>query len=275
MSLLDQTKSRMEELNISPKRSMGQNFLISEHVVDKIIARVESLNPSHLIEIGPGLGALTDRLRKVSCPLRLIELDRALAQYWRNQGLDVVEDDALKVKWSHLQLPAGSVLVSNLPYQISTHLVVDRCLEPAGVSHMVLMFQKEVAERLRARPRTPAYGLLSPMAQTFWKIDKLLEAAPRAFWPVPNVASQVLVFSRQPSPLPGWEFHFLQLLKGAFSHRRKFLIKNLSQMSGKFRVNEKDWPVLFERLGIGAKVRAEELSPERYIELARKLKDRI
>lgn len=255
---LGELKEKMAELEIRSKRSLGQNFLVSDQVVDRIVHAVRSVRPAFLIEIGPGLGALTDPLAEFH-PL-LVELDHDLALYWRERNYQVIETDALKMDWDQLTLPENTWLVSNLPYQISTHLVVDRCFGPKRLSGMVLMFQKEVAQRLMASIRTPEYGLLSVMAQTFWDIKKVADASPRDFHPPPKVASRVLKFVRRPVSL---ELGFLTFVKVAFSHRRKFLLKNLGALGDK----NVHWPAFMEEMSIDLKARAEELTPAQFAEL--------
>lgn len=270
-SLWARTKARLAELGVEPKRSLGQNFLVSNAVVARIVDAVNSQNPQHLIEVGPGVGALTEELIKIDSPLALVELDSTFASYWQTRGLSVNEGDALKIDWSQLNLPAGTVLVSNLPYQISTHIVVERCLGPEAISAMVLMFQKEVAQRFNARPRSEAYGLLSVMAQSHFSISKVCDAGPRDFKPPPKVASQVLLFKRLDFVYPGQSAKFLTFLKVAFAQRRKLLSKNLLAIGNKSTLNQKAIEVLLEELGVGAKARAEELSVDQFLQLFKML----
>lgn len=252
-------KARMEELGVSAKRSLGQNFLINPHVIEKIVAETSESNRSGLlIEIGPGLGSLTEPLLQLGRSLTLLELDREFAAYWRSRGLNVIEGDALHVDWENLVGETGATLVSNLPYQISTHLVVDRCFGPSRLTHMILMFQKEVAQRLAARPRTKEYGFLSVMAQTYWDFEKVTDASARDFLPVPNVASRVLSFHRKPGRLA--EREYLRLLKAAFRQRRKFLLKNLKELGHNGVGHNPFWEPRLEQLGVSLKARAEELT---------------
>ena len=264
MKLAD-LKARMQELEIRSKRSLGQNFLVSDFVIDKIIAAAHVSEPNKLIEIGPGLGALTEKLADLK-PL-LIELDSDLAAFWRERGFEVIEADALKIDWNELPLIENTWLVSNLPYQISTHLVIDRCFGPSHLHGMILMFQKEVAQRLTSLVRTPNYGLLSVMAQNYWKISKVADAAPKDFFPPPKIASRVLKFVRKPSE--DLDDGFLKFLKAAFSHRRKFMLKNLKQLGHK-KVTPMEQHL--ESMDIGLKVRAEEVTPEQFAELYRRWK---
>lgn len=267
MSLVFDLKTRLQEMGLAPKKAFGQNFLVNAAVIDKIIQEVRARVSTDLVEIGPGLGALTEPLLSVGLKPRLIELDRDLVEYWRSRDLNVIDHDAIKLDWSELQLRPDSILVSNLPYQISTHLVVDRCFGPINLRYMVLMFQKEVAQKLTAAPRTPEYGLLSVMAQSHFKIKRVVDAAPRDFYPAPKVASRVLAFERLPNPVLGERF--LKFLKAAFAFRRKFLLKNLKAVVDKSKLER--LPELFSELGLSEKARPEELTVAQFQVLFKKV----
>lgn len=259
-----------EALGIAAKKSLGQNFLVSDVVIERIIQKARSFQPESLIEIGPGPGALTYFLRKMECPFQVIELDRVLAQYWREQGLNVVEADALQWDWAPiLQASGKKVLVSNLPYQISSSIVIERSLDAAGLDHMVLMFQKEVAQRMVAKPKTENYGLLSVIAQNFWKMETVTEAGPRDFSPPPKVASRVLAFTKKPSLVQNRKT-YLQFVKAAFAQRRKLLKKNLSVLFQQRSVSEDQLVGWLRDLGFPETARAEELSPEQFVLLYKK-----
>lgn len=263
-------KSRLNEMGISPKKAFGQNFLVSPLVISKIIEAVQRRQHADLLEIGPGLGALTEPLAQQQLKPRLIELDRDLVEHWRARGFDVIEDDALKIDWENLNLRPNSLLVSNLPYQISTHLVVDRCFGPQNLKFMILMFQKEVAQRLTAQPRTKEYGLLSVMAQTYFKMEKVADASPKDFYPPPKIASRVLAFERKPDPQLGTTF--LKLLKAAFAQRRKFLLKNIKGVVDKATAER--LPEIWAAQKLKPQARAEELKPEQWVSLYRALYER-
>ncbi|MBX7231704.1 MAG: 16S rRNA (adenine(1518)-N(6)/adenine(1519)-N(6))-dimethyltransferase RsmA [Bdellovibrionales bacterium] len=266
--LTQQTKNRMIELGIRPQKSLGQNFLINEHVVSKIITEVILKNSPSIIEIGPGLGALTEGLKNLNrINLQVIELDAQLARFWRQQGLHVIENDALKLDWSRLNLNCDTTLVSNLPYQISTHLVVDRCFGPSQIKFMILMFQKEVAERILAKPRSKSYGFLSIISQSHWKITKLIDVDPGSFWPAPKISSRVLVFEKMEPPFPGLEKPFFNFLKLAFAQRRKFLSKNLMALSSPKQLTLQQIGLWLESIGENQKARAEELSVPQFQKL--------
>ncbi|MEK6774941.1 MAG: 16S rRNA (adenine(1518)-N(6)/adenine(1519)-N(6))-dimethyltransferase RsmA [Bdellovibrionota bacterium] len=256
----ERLKLFLEKFPLEAKKSLGQNFLISDHVVDKILEAAKSFQPENLIEIGPGPGALTEHLRKWQVPLRLLELDRFLAAHWRDQGCEVIEGDALQMDWEELIGEKKIVLVSNLPYQISSSLLIDRSLDTKGLQAMVLMFQKEVAQRINAKESTEEYGLLSVIAQNFWQIKKVCEASPRDFSPAPRIASRVLSFVKCDSKIKNRR-KFLKFVKASYARRRKQLKSNL--------MSDPEWqdktptylPAWLESRQLPLSVRAEELSP--------------
>ncbi|MGZ3793424.1 MAG: 16S rRNA (adenine(1518)-N(6)/adenine(1519)-N(6))-dimethyltransferase RsmA [Bdellovibrio sp.] len=269
---MSQSRERLEktlqELGILAKKSLGQNFLVSDLVIERIINQVKEFKPEVLIEVGPGPGALTYFLREMGVPLTLIELDRVIAAYWREQGLKVLEEDALKLDWNQFYSDHDKkvVFVSNLPYQISSSIVIERSLEEKGVEHMVLMFQKEVAQRIRALAKTEHYGLLSVIAQTFWKTSMVTEAGPRDFSPPPRVASRVLGFSRIPTEIQNRP-KFLQFVKAAFAQRRKLLKSNLSGILNQKTLTEEQLVHFLTERGFKETARAEELSPIQFVQL--------
>lgn len=261
--------SRMEEMGVSPKRSLGQNFLVSENVTGKIIEAVTKSSPTSLLEIGPGLGSLTDRLRELDTKeFTLIELDEKFAKHWNEQGLKVIEQDALQIDWLNFsEIKDGTVLVSNLPYQISASLVMElSSLDRPLFRSMILMFQKEVAERIVAKSETKEYGILSVVAQNRWKIKKVIDAAPACFHPRPRVASRVLQFDFDREGYGSRKF--LKFVKAAFQNRRKLLIKSLKGIDGSF-----DWTNSLESLKKKPTVRAEELTSMEWRKLYNEYQD--
>ncbi|MES2854864.1 MAG: 16S rRNA (adenine(1518)-N(6)/adenine(1519)-N(6))-dimethyltransferase RsmA [Bdellovibrionota bacterium] len=265
---------RLQELGVDPKRSLGQNFLISDHVVNKIMMAVKTAPFSEIIEVGPGLGAITEDILAVAkeknVRLTLLELDRMFVGYWSNreEDLRVIEGDALKVDWKSLSLAPQTIFVSNLPYQISSSLVIERSLEPAGITRMILMFQKEVAQRIGAKAKTPEYGLLTVIAQTFWETATVCDAGPGDFFPPPNVSSRVLVFRERPVIEGLDRQNFLKFAKAGFAQRRKLLSKNLT--AGFLNGNPGSSALLekaFKEVGLLPTARAEELDPPTFVRL--------
>jgi 16S rRNA (adenine1518-N6/adenine1519-N6)-dimethyltransferase len=246
---------RMNELQVFAKKSLGQNFLVSDSVIQKILAAVADESPEKVIEIGPGCGALTDLLIGKYPELTLIELDRELAAFWRQQNQNVIEGDALRLDWGFAQ---GQLLVSNLPYQISSSLVIERSMDEKPLSAMILMFQKEVAQRIRAQQQTEHYGMLSVIAQEFWGIETVCDAGPREFRPAPKVSSRVLKFKPRKSNIDNPK-QYLSFVKACFQQRRRVLSTNLAALSDAF--DQSQFQPWLEKNKKNEKVRAEELSP--------------
>lgn len=272
---------KIRQTGTGPKRSLGQNFLISDHVIDRILENAfdfgdsvfwsKAEKPLGMIEVGPGLGALTEGLlegvKQRGLRFQVIELDRQFAENWRDAGVQVVEADALQADWQGLKLSQGTRLISNLPYQISSSLVIDRSVWPCGLGSMILMFQKEVAKRITAKEKSDDYGLLSVIAQLGWDVEIVCEAGPQDFYPPPRVASRVLRFRRRVDAPAETDFAaFLKFAKKAYAHRRKLLASNLST-GGDSRARLES---ILESMGFSKTVRAEELSPWQLLELARK-----
>jgi len=228
----DEVLKILESLGSKPLKSLGQNFLIDDQVITRIIDFPKTDFSRPVIEIGPGLGSLTRELEKKSIKPKLIELDRSFSNYWKEKGYEVHNIDALKFNWSEIN--STSVLVSNLPYQISSRLMMDLFVKNPSIDQMVLMFQKEVAERLRAYPEDKkVYGLTSVVAQLNWSMEVVTNVSPNAFFPRPEVESQVLFFQKKDFPVEERK-EFLNHLKKIFSNRRKKIkgtIKNLEGFS--------------------------------------------
>lgn len=261
-------KRLMQVLDIEkngPKKSLGQNFLVSDTIIDRIIQKAWSFKTQKMIEIGPGPGSLTFFLKQQKINLTLIELDKNWAEHWRNQSMNVIEKDALQIDWSQLSNPE-TLLVSNLPYQISSSIVIDRCLDDQLLMGMVLMFQKEVAQKIRGRPDSDHYGFLSVMAQSFWSIETVTEAGPKDFWPSPKVASRVLCFTPRSQELrPAKSNVYIKFVKQAFHQRRKTLRSNWESYLN--QIQSEGWKKSLELIlswGFTEKLRAEELSPEQF-----------
>ena len=194
--------------------------------------------------------------------------------------MKVVEVDALQADWGSLGLTEGSRLVSNLPYQISSSLVIDRSVEPFGITSMILMFQKEVARRITAKPATEDFGLLSVIAQNGWTIDTVCDAGAQDFFPPPRVASRVLRFQRRAEAPEIEEFReFLRFAKAAYSHRRKLMASNLSGLNWadsadgrRVSLSREALEAKIEAMGFSKTARAEEFSADKLLELSRRLR---
>ena len=256
----------LKHLGVHPKKSLGQNFLINSQICQKINDEVLKEKADRVIEIGPGVGTLTERLKNVS-DLILIEKDKVLAKYLKQKGFYVLDNDALLVDWAGL-IKDHSVLVSNLPYQISSRLLIERSLDKKPFEKMILMFQKEVAQRILSQAyQVQTYGLLTVQAQTHWSIQKMLSAGPKDFYPSPQIGSCVLKFTPKILPDNFNSRNFLSFLKIGFSQRRKQLQKILLFHADTLKTNPLKIKKAFEILKIKDKARPEELSVQKWLDL--------
>lgn len=218
-----------------PRKALGQHFLHDPGVIARIVAAIAPQPDDRMVEIGPGLGALTRPLLTQVRHLHLVELDRDLAARWRAEaaaGLPITVHEADALAFDFATLGPGLRVVGNLPYNISTPLLFHLAEAADHLRDLHLMLQKEVVERMVAAPGTPAYGRLSVMVQARFRVVKLFNVAPGCFRPPPKVDSAVVRLL----PLPAAERpcrnreRFAALVALAFGQRRKTLRKTLKGM---------------------------------------------
>ncbi|TLM67227.1 MAG: ribosomal RNA small subunit methyltransferase A [Deltaproteobacteria bacterium] len=215
-----------------PRKRFGQNFLRAPHVVEQILAAAELSPGAQVVEIGPGPGALTDRLLAAGAEVTAFEVDRDLAAALERRGdahLAVHLGDVLKADWPALLVRPPYRLVANLPYNISSQVLFKILDHRPLFSRLVLMFQKEVGERLLAAPATRDYGILSVLVQNWYEVARVVKVPPGCFFPPPKVESVVLRFDPRPQPLApvADEAAFRRLVKAVFAQRRKTLRNGL------------------------------------------------
>ncbi|MCR5884255.1 16S rRNA (adenine(1518)-N(6)/adenine(1519)-N(6))-dimethyltransferase RsmA [Rhizobacter sp. J219] len=247
-----------------PRKRFGQHFLADASVIDNIVEAIDPRPGQALVEIGPGLGAMTDPLVTRSKHLTVVELDRDLAARLRKRPeLTVVESDVLKVDFSALAKAAGQKLrvVGNLPYNISTPILFHLLESVEHVLDQHFMLQKEVVDRMAAAPGNKDFGRLSVMLQWRYAIESVLEVPPEAFDPPPRVDSAVVRMVPLPSP-DGLDAALLgELVTVAFSQRRKLLRHTLGRW-----LTERGFSGDFD-----TQRRAEEVPVAEYLTLARAL----
>jgi 16S rRNA (adenine1518-N6/adenine1519-N6)-dimethyltransferase len=284
----------MSAAHARAKRSLGQNFLVDPNLQRRIVAAVEPGPATAVLEIGPGRGALTTYLAARAGRLILVELDGALAEtlaatYAGNPAVTVVHGNALEVPLEELAASAlrevGSTppggrppdlrVVGNIPYNITSPLIF-RLLEPTWhPERIVLMVQKEVAERLAAAPGTSAYGALTVGVRTVARVERLFNVGRSAFRPVPGVDSAVVrLVPHEPPLLAAAERDDVRALtRAAFGWRRKQLQKTL-RSAPEFALDGADVASVLAQTAILPEVRPETLAPGEFIELARALRQR-
>ncbi len=214
------------------RRRFGQHFLVDEAVIEAIVDAIDPRPGQALVEIGPGLGAMTGPLQRRCCALTVIELDRDLAaRLRRREGLQVIEADVLDVDFVALAQAAGQRLrvVGNLPYNISTPILFHLLGAAPRLMDQHFMLQKEVVERMAATPGRKDYGRLSVMLQWRYSIEAVLDVAPEAFHPPPRVDSAVVRMVPLAPPPEVDQALLSEIVTTAFSQRRKLLRHTLGR----------------------------------------------
>ncbi len=223
----------MNNTNYRTKKRFGQHFLHDRSVIDRIVVAAQIEAADEVVEIGPGLGVLTDELLPRAAHVHVMEIDRDLIarlEARNDQRLTVHAGDVLKTDWRQSLPQPPYTLVANLPYNISSQIVF-RLLEHRQLfKRLVLMFQREVGERLAAEPGGKDYGILSVLCQLWYDIRMVTLVKPGAFNPPPKVDSIVLDFQplAQPRVDPIDEAFFRKVVKAAFTQRRKTLRNSLA-----------------------------------------------
>lgn len=260
---------------IRPKQSLGQNFLQDRATIDKIVTAFNesfaALSPSgSVVEIGAGTGALTTSLYRIHPSMLAVELDVRAVDYMRvtYPAIEVLQADVLDLDWGELATTRGGPLavVGNLPYNIVSQILFSMLEAPADtLAYAVVMMQKEVAERIGARTRTKAYGILSVVAQLYARPTLLFDVANKAFYPRPSITSTMVRFEFTPHACldvtdPVLTGGLRLILRAAFQQRRKTLRNSLRAICAKEGVTlSEEW----------AGRRPEEISPEGFVYLTR------
>ncbi|MDQ8039033.1 MAG: 16S rRNA (adenine(1518)-N(6)/adenine(1519)-N(6))-dimethyltransferase RsmA [Rickettsiella sp.] len=252
---------------VQTRKRFGQHFLHEAFIVEKIISAIDPKKTDNMLEIGPGLGALTQRLLPHVTYLTVVELDKDLIPLLKRQcanlgELTVYQADALKFDLRSLNVTITPWrIVGNLPYNISTPLLFHLLEQIHVIQDMHFMLQKEVVERITAQPGDKHYGRLSVMMQYYCQAKKLFTVKPGAFQPPPKVDSAVIRLI--PYKIPPWQADdpllFAEIVRTAFSHRRKMLRNNLGKL-----INTKQ----FELLDIDTTKRPEQLSISDYVNIS-------
>ena len=266
-----------EQYGLSPHKRWGQNFLIDANIVRKIISALEVGSGDLVIEVGPGAGALTFALSEKGCKVVAVEIDSGLALMLvallsGRPNVKVLRQDALQVNWKSLiqdNFEAGQPvrLVSNLPYVISGPFMFAIFKESFPFYSATLMLQKEVAQRLVAKPGDSDYGALSVISAYFCRGKILFEVKPGVFWPRPKVGSAVLSLTRRKRVLNvDEERWFINLVQILFRQRRKMILNNMIGFDDLSRQEASYW---LEAVEIDPSVRPEDVEPLQFAMLAR------
>lgn len=252
-------KAKMDIKDLRFQKQLGQNFLIDGNVVENILTALDLTKEDTVVEIGPGLGALTERLSERVDRLIAIEVDRKLARELAQDfpGIEVIAQDVLKV--DPAIFPPGAKIVGNLPYYITSAIIMHLLESDWPFDRLVIMMQKEVAERISASPGSKDYGVLSVITQLYCEVDYLFSVSRSCYMPSPKVDSAVVRLW----PKEEQDRVVIPVVKAAFSSRRKTIQNSLRNVYTPNQVSR-----ALESAGIQPTRRAETLSLEEFRRLA-------
>jgi len=261
--------STLADLDTRPTRSLGQNFLHDEDAASFIVQQLQLKPDEYLIEVGPGLGALSEYALEQCGSATLIEKDGRLAGFLKTKfvgkpSVQIIHGDALDFDTRLLFEHGPAKVLGNLPYYVSSQVLFQFTAEPSPVGRLVFTLQKEMAERLSAEPSTKEYGALTLIIGRRWRVQYARTLPGSVFIPAPDIESAVVVLTpRDPTELPECDGRlFNQLVKEGFSQRRKMLRKMLA-------THRLDWPALSAAIGAPETVRGEALSLRQWVDLTR------
>ncbi|OWZ83647.1 16S rRNA (adenine(1518)-N(6)/adenine(1519)-N(6))-dimethyltransferase RsmA [Natranaerobius trueperi] len=259
---------------IHPKKSFGQNFLVDQNIIKKIIATAELKNHDKVVEIGPGLGTMTVQMAEVSKKVIAIELDNRLIPILeknleRYDNTDIIIGDALKVDFNNIiknEDEKQLKVVANLPYYITTPLVMKLARERQPIDRMVLMVQKEVAERFTAIPGSKNYGAISVILDFYFKAQLAFDVPNNVFYPKPKVSSSVVNLKKRDEPkIPVQDEQvFINFINKSFSSRRKTFVNNIVSI---YEGSKSELIEFLAQTNVAKDARAEELSTEKFGEI--------
>jgi 16S rRNA (adenine1518-N6/adenine1519-N6)-dimethyltransferase len=263
---LSEIPALLREIGVSPVKSLGQNFLHDRNLARWIVDQAKIATDDYVVEIGPGLGALTEFALEKGAQVLAIEKDKRLVEFLRqrfaNQNFQIIHGDALEFDVRSLYAHRRVKLIGNLPYYVSSQLLIKFLDCPSPISLSLLMLQKELAARLGAKERTSDYGALSLQIQFHYRVEYLRTVSANVFLPKPDVDSAIVRLTpRDDRDLtPCDAAAFAKLVRRGFSQRRKQLGKLIRQDGA-------DWERIAAQLGLNPRARAEELSLEQWIAL--------
>lgn len=268
----------LQKYHFNFQKKFGQNFLIDTHVLDKIIRAAEITKDDFVLEIGPGIGTMTQYLAQAAREVVAVEIDKALIPILQDTlsgfpNAEVIQDDILKVDIAELAAERNGgrpiKVVANLPYYITTPIIMSLFEHDVPLALVTVMVQKEVAERMQAGPGSKDYGALSLAVQYYADPYIVANVPPNCFMPRPNVGSAVIRLTRHKVPPVQVEDEKLmfQMIRASFNQRRKTLVNGLNH-SPEMTLTKEQITKVVEGLGKGAGVRGEALTLEEFAKLS-------
>ncbi len=280
MNTLIETRKIMKKFNIVANKRYGQNFLIDDNILEEIVNSADITKDDLVIEIGPGLGNLTEYILSRAKYAILVEIDLKMIKVLEDRFKDrknyiLINDDILKVNIDKLveeiksknDLSFRSVkVVANLPYYITTPIIFKLLEDENSISDITVMVQKEVAQRMVAKPKSKDFGILTLMVDYFSNANIIVLVPNSSFIPEPGVMSAVINLKKNRKYSVKNEKMFFELIHKAFAQRRKKMINSLSSTNFN-NMTKQELEDLFKRCNLGFNTRAEELTIEEFIEL--------
>ena len=271
----------LDKMKITPSKRFGQNFMLDENLIDFIVRQAGISEDDLVIEVGPGCGVLTRKLLEAGALLTAVELDKRICEYLTenlsHKNFYLHQGDACRVDFDTLFDGRDNLhkiyrqgewkCIANLPYSISSPFIAKLIESGNPPAEMLFLLQKETAERFAAKPGTGSYGSLSVLIQLVFDVKYVRTVAPNVFFPPPDIKSALVSFKRKIEfPSPSEVKSLSKTVRSAFSQRRKKMIKALSTIYGKDKCI-----AVFKKLNISENCRAEELSPEEFVQLTNNL----
>lgn len=275
----------LQKYNFNFQKKFGQNFLIDEHVLDKIIRAAEITKDDYVLEIGPGIGTMTQYLACAAREVTAVEIDRALIPILEDtlkeyDNVSIINEDILKVDIAALAKEKNGgrpiKVVANLPYYITTPIIMGLFESHVPLESITVMVQKEVADRMQVGPGTKDYGALSLAVQYYAEPYIVANVPPNCFMPRPAVGSAVIRLTRhQKPPVEVMDEKLMfRLIRASFNQRRKTLANGLKN-SGELNLSKEVITAVIEKLGKGSSVRGEALDLEEFARLTNIIKEEM
>lgn len=275
----------LQKYNFNFQKKFGQNFLIDEHVLDKIIRAAEITKDDYVLEIGPGIGTMTQYLACAAREVTVVEIDRALIPILEDtlkeyDNVSIINEDILKVDIAALAKEKNGgrpiKVVANLPYYITTPIIMGLFESHVPLESITVMVQKEVADRMQVGPGTKDYGALSLAVQYYAEPYIVANVPPNCFMPRPAVGSAVIRLTRhQKPPVEVMDEKLMfRLIRASFNQRRKTLANGLKN-SGELNLSKEVITAAIEKLGKGSSVRGEALDLEEFARLTNIIKEEM
>lgn len=270
----EQVKKILEQNDIIVKKQYGQNFLLDDNILKNIVKSAELKKDTNVVEIGPGLGFLTNYLQQATTNVLCYEIDEQMVEHLNelNYNISIINDDFLKRNLNEdfkniFDNSNNITLVANLPYYITTPILLKVLEETTRIDKMIVMMQTEVAKRLCGKPSTKDYNALSVLIQYFTNPRIIFNVSPKSFFPEPNVESSVVMIEKKEEPLlevKDLDF-FLKFNRNIFAQRRKTLYNNIQKA---YNYDRELIKKIIKENNLDESVRSEELDVSQIVKLA-------